>query len=131
MEHRTAYHAAETTLKNLVRELAEEQIKRHKFKGTFLLDASFWIHIDDDPFVDLDRMEDHWLVLAGDLHWDRLSNPMLVHDFLRRKIVTWPNVSELANKIAAAQMVAGRRRKFNSCAYVHSFNLRPFIKVLS
>ena len=55
MEHRTAYHAAETTLKSLVRELAEEQIKRHKFKGTFMLDASFWIHIDDDPFVDLDR----------------------------------------------------------------------------
>jgi hypothetical protein len=88
MEHRTAYHAAETTLKNLVRELAEQQGKRRQFKGTFVLDASFWIHIDDDPFVDLDRMEDHWLVLTGDVHWDVLSNPMLLRDFLQRQIVT-------------------------------------------
>ena len=131
MEHRTAYHAAETTLKNLVRELAEQQSKRRQFKGTFVLDASFWIHIDNDPFVDLDRMEDHWLVLNGDVNWDALSNPMWLRDFLQRQIVTWPQVSELATKIAAAQMVAGRRRKFNSCAYVHKFNLRPLIKVLS
>ena len=131
MEHRTAYHAAQSTRNALVRELAEEQIKRRQFKGTFLLDAIFWVHIDDYPFVDADRTEDHWIVIAGDLHWDHLSNPMLLHDFLRRQIVTWPQVSELANKIAAAQMVAGCRRKFNSCAYVHSFNLRPFIKVIS
>jgi len=131
MEHRTAYYAAQSTLNGLVRELADEQSKRRQFKGTFLLDAIFWVHIDDHPFNDPDRTEDHWIVLAGDLYWDRLSNPMLVHDFLRRKIVTWPQVSELANKIAAAQMVAGRRQKFNSCAYVHSFNLLPFIKVLS
>jgi len=130
MEHRTAYHAAESTLKNLVQELAEQQSKRRQFKGTFMLDASFWIHIDDDPFVDLDRMEDHWLVLSGDVHWDALSNPIWLRDFLQRQIVTWPQVSELATKIAAAQMVAGRRRKFNSCAVRYDFSLRPLIKIL-
>jgi hypothetical protein len=130
MEHRTAYRAAESTLKSLVHELAEEQIKRRQFKGTFMLDASFWIHIDDDPFVDLDRMEDHWIVLKGDVNWDALSNPMWLRDFLQRQIVTWPQVSELATKIAAAQMVAGRRRKFNSCAFLHDFSLRPLIKIL-
>ena len=130
MEHRTAYRAAESTLKSLVHELAEEQIKRRQFKGTFMLDASFWIHIDDDPFVDLDRMEDHWLVLKGDVHWDASSNPMWLRDFLQRQIVTWPQVSELAAKIAAAQRVAGRRRKFNSCAFRYDFSLRPFIKIL-
>jgi hypothetical protein len=129
MEHRTAYRAAESTLKSLVRELAEEQSKRRQFKGTFMLDASFWIHIDDDPFVDLDRMEDHWLVLSGDVHWDALSSPMWLRDFLQRQIVTWPQVSELANKITAAQMVAGRRRKFNSCAFRYDFSLRPLIKI--
>ena len=129
MEHRTAYRAAESTLKSLVRELAEEQSKRRQFKGTFMLDASFWIHIDDDPFVDLDRMEDHWLVLSSDVHWDALSSPMWLRDFLQRQIVTWPQVSELANKITAAQMVAGRRRKFNSCAFRYDFSLRPLIKI--
>lgn len=131
MEHRTAYQFAQSTLNGLVRELAQEQMKRHKFKGTLMLDARFWIHIDDRPFTDPYRAEDHWVVLTGNLQWDHLSNPVLLHDFLRSQIVTWPQVSELANKIAAAQMVAGRRRKFNSCAYVYDFELRPFIKVIS